>query len=63
MLTERQIRRILDELEYKTVYTSPSGGRTRLQKRVMGYSKEPEVCRIQGVLSIMLEASVKATAP
>jgi hypothetical protein len=57
LLTEKQIRRLLADLEFKTVYDE---GRIRLQERENGYSSDPETSTIQAALSIMLQASVQA---
>ena len=57
MLTKEQIRRLLSELEWETVYEDTR--EIRLQRRRPGYSKDDEVAKLQGKLSIMLEAAAK----
>lgn len=54
MLTKKQIRRFLQELEWETVYEP---GDIRLQRRRPGYSKDKETGQLQAALSIMLEAA------
>jgi hypothetical protein len=62
LLTEKQIRRLLDELGYMTVFeeTGPNG--VRVQRKHGGYSQDDEVIGIQGKLSIMLEAKARVGA-
>ena len=54
MLTKAQIRRLLAELAWETVYLDED--RLRLQRRSMGYSEDDETAGLQAKLSIMLEA-------
>ena len=60
MLSKDQILRILEEIAYKTVFqeTGPNG--IRVQRRATGYSEDAELIKIQGSLSIMLEAASRA---
>ncbi|MCK5651763.1 MAG: hypothetical protein KAJ42_10315 [Gemmatimonadetes bacterium] len=55
MLTKAQIRRLLSELEWETVYEDTR--EIRLQRRRPGYSKDAEIGGLQAALSIMLEAT------
>lgn len=55
MLTKAQIRRLLGELQWETVYEDTR--EIRLQRRRPGYSEDKEVGIIQGMLSVMLEAA------
>lgn len=57
MLTKEQIHRLLAELEWETVYEKYR--EIRLQRRRPGYSKNDGIAKLQGTLSIMLEAAVK----
>ncbi len=52
MLTEDEIRRMIECLSYESVYVD---GHIRVQKRVVGYSNDSEVGALQAKLSIMLE--------
>ena len=52
MLTADQIRRLIEELGWKTVYEDR---RVRLQYRFIGYSDDLETGKIQAALSVMLE--------
>ena len=54
MLTKEQIHRLLQELEWETVYEETR--EIRLQRRRPGYSKDPLIGGLQAALSIMLEA-------
>lgn len=55
MLTAAQIRRLLSELEWETVYEDTK--EIRLQRRRPGYSKDHDIGVLQAGLSIMLEAA------
>lgn len=55
MLTKAQVRRLLEELQWETVYEDTR--EIRLQRRRPGYSEDKEVGIIQGMLSVMLEAA------
>ena len=57
MMTKEQISRLLAELEWQTVYEDTR--EIRLQRRRPGYSEDDEVAKLQGKLSIMLEAAAK----
>ena len=57
LLTVAQIRRLLVELEYETIFND--NATIRLQKRKPGYANDYEVEKIQRNLSIMLEAAAK----
>jgi hypothetical protein len=55
-LTVNQIRRLLEELEYETMFND--NATIRLQKRMGGgYSDNAETAAIQGKLSVMLEVA------
>ena len=60
LLTINQIRRLMEEIEYETIFSDNAS--LRLQKRKPGYSDDPELIKIQGALSIMLEAAARAEA-
>lgn len=53
ILTIEEIRLILGEFEWETVYDS---GHRRVQKKTGGYSDTAEISHIQAKLSVMLEA-------
>lgn len=55
MLTVDQIRRILEELGWRTEYED----KVRLQVKTFGYSHDPVIGQIQATLSIMLEAAAR----
>lgn len=60
-LSVKHIRRLLEELEYETIFNDNAS--LRLQKRSnVGYSKDPETAQLQGALSIMLEAAARTEA-
>lgn len=60
-LTVNQIRRLLEELEYKTIFND--NATIRLQKRVGGgYSDDADTAQIQGKLSVMLEVAARMEA-
>lgn len=61
MLTKTQIRMILGELAYETVYEDPGLSGVRLQRKHLGYSPEKDLSTVQATLSVMLEAAREAT--
>jgi hypothetical protein len=54
ILTKTEIRMLLGEYAWRDVWTD---GKYRLQKVEFGYSKEDDLAKLQGKLSIMLEAA------
>lgn len=58
MLTADEIRMLLEELTWKTMFEGVAT-RVRLQEREMGYSKDPQIGILQTKLSIMLEARIR----
>ncbi len=55
MLIKRQIRRLLAELEWETVYEDTR--EIRLQRRRPGYSNDHDTQVLQMALSVMLEGA------
>lgn len=55
MLTRTQIRRLLAELEWETVYEDTR--EIRLQRRRPGYAQDQQIAGLQAGLSMMLEAT------
>ena len=62
ILTKKQLLRILDEIAYETVFEEAGPNGVRIQRKHTGYSDDQEIIRIQGALSIMLEAADRAEA-
>ena len=60
MLNADDIRFLLEQLEFVTVYEDSESGRLRLQRRTAGWAEnDPQRGRIQAALSIMLEVAVR----
>ena len=59
-LSVKQIRRLLEELEYETIFND--NATIRLQKRKPGYANDFEVEKLQRNLSVMLEAAATEEA-
>ena len=59
LLSEEQLRFLLEQLSYKTVVERTGEFPFRIQKREGGYSDDPIVGQTQATLSMMLEAKTK----
>lgn len=57
MLTRTQIRMLIEELGYTTVFEDPGLSGVRLQRKTLGYADNKDMREIQTKLSVMLEAA------
>ena len=57
MLTRTQIRMLIEELGYTTVFEDPGLSGVRLQRKTLGYADNKDMREIKTKLSVMLEAA------
>jgi hypothetical protein len=57
MLTKAQIRVLIGELGYTTMFEDPGLSGVRLQRKTLGYADDKQMREIQTALSVMLEAA------
>lgn len=57
MLSQAEIRKLLNLLAEKTIVTPSSEFPFRISQKGVGYSDDPEVSKLQAKLSIMLQAA------